>query len=145
MAQKTRVQFNDPKGKIIEAGNRDGILCYGSTVPADNTAGYSPGCIWVKQGGTGNLVLYINNGTNASCAFKPTSSIGPVSLATAGLTVITHTAPGTPDYAIQDLINASAYGFVTKDEGNTVLSVVKNLQTKMAEIEVVLRNANLIV
>lgn len=54
---------------------------------------------------------------------------------TAALTDITFTAPGSPDYAIQDLINASAYGFVTKDEGNTVLSVIKNLQTRVAELE----------
>jgi hypothetical protein len=54
---------------------------------------------------------------------------------TAQLTSITHTSPGTPDYAIQDLTNSSAYGFVTKDEGNTVLSVLLNLQTRVAEIE----------
>lgn len=54
---------------------------------------------------------------------------------TAAETTITHTAPGTADYAIQDLTNSSAYGFVSKDEGNTVLQVVKNLQTRMTEIE----------
>jgi len=54
---------------------------------------------------------------------------------TAQLTSITSTAPGTPDYAIQDLINTSAYGFATKDEGNTVLSVIANLQTRVAQLE----------
>lgn len=54
---------------------------------------------------------------------------------TAQLTSITSTAPGTPDYAIQDLVNASAYGFVTKDEGNTVLSVIANLQTRVSQLE----------
>lgn len=54
---------------------------------------------------------------------------------TAALTTITSTAPGTADYAIQDLVNTSAYGFVTKDEGNTVLSVIANLQTRVAELE----------
>ena len=39
------------------------------------------------------------------------------------------------DYAIQDLVNSSAFGFVTKDEGNTVLSVIKNLQDRVAELE----------
>ncbi len=53
---------------------------------------------------------------------------------TAALTTITHTAPGTPDYAIQNL-SAGGFGFVTADEGNTVLSVVKNLQTRVSEIE----------
>lgn len=60
---------------------------------------------------------------------------------TAQLTAITHTAPGTPDYAIQDLINSSAYGFVTKDEGNSVLAVIKNLQVRVAELEAKLANA----
>ena len=54
---------------------------------------------------------------------------------TAQLTSITSTAPGTPDYAIQDLVNTSAYGFVTKDEGNTVLSVIANLQTRVSQLE----------
>lgn len=51
------------------------------------------------------------------------------------LTTITYTAPGTPDYAIQDLVNSSAYGFVTKDEGNTVLSVIANLQARVNGLE----------
>lgn len=63
---------------------------------------------------------------------------------TAQLTSITSTAPGTPDYAIQDLVNTSAYGFVTKDEGNTVLSVIANLQTRVAQLETQLKALNLI-
>lgn len=54
---------------------------------------------------------------------------------TAQLTTITSTAPGTPDYAIQDLINSNAYGFVTKDEGNSVLAVIANLQARCAQLE----------
>ena len=54
---------------------------------------------------------------------------------TTALTDITFTAPGSPDYAIQDLTNSSPFGFVTKDEGNTVLSVVKNLQDRVSELE----------
>jgi hypothetical protein len=53
---------------------------------------------------------------------------------TSQLTTLTHTAP-TPDYAIQDLVNSGCYGFVTKDEGNTVLSVIANLQTRVSELE----------
>lgn len=63
---------------------------------------------------------------------------------TAQLTSITHTAPGTPDYAIQDLVNSSAYGFVTKDEGNTVLSVILNLQVRVAQIEARLEELGLV-
>jgi hypothetical protein len=54
---------------------------------------------------------------------------------TAALTDITFTAPGTADYAIQDLVDVDGFGFVTKDEGNTVLSVIKNLQDRVAELE----------
>jgi hypothetical protein len=54
---------------------------------------------------------------------------------TAQLTSITHTAPGTPDYALQDLVQNTGFGFVTKDEGNTVLKVILNLQVRMAEAE----------
>ncbi len=54
---------------------------------------------------------------------------------TAQLTSITHTEPGTPDYAIQNLTSSSPFGFVTADEGNSVLKVILNLQTRMAELE----------
>jgi hypothetical protein len=54
---------------------------------------------------------------------------------TAALTTITFTAPGTPDYAIQDLTQTTPFGFKTKDEGNSVLSVVANLQARVTELE----------
>lgn len=54
---------------------------------------------------------------------------------TAQLTSITSTAPGTPDYAIQDLTDTGGFGFKTKDEGNTVLAVIANLQTRVAQLE----------
>ena len=63
---------------------------------------------------------------------------------TAQLTTITSTAPGTPDYAIQDLTNSGGFGFVTKDEGNSVLAVIANLQTRVAELETRLKALNLI-
>lgn len=63
---------------------------------------------------------------------------------TAQLTTITSTAPGTPDYAIQDLVNTSAFGFVTKDEGNSVLAVIANLQDRVAQLESRLQALNLI-
>ena len=58
---------------------------------------------------------------------------------TTALTTITHTAPGTPDYAIQNLTNSSGFGFVTADEGNTVLSVIANLQARVSELEAALK------
>jgi len=63
-----------------------------------------------------------------------TPVVRPTALTTQ-LTSITHTAPGTPDYAIQDLVDSGGFGFVTKDEGNTVLSTILNLQTRVAELQ----------
>ena len=59
-------------------------------------------------------------------------------------TSLTHTAAGSSDFAIQDLVQPAGYGFVTKDEGNTVLEVILNLQTRVAEIEAKLQTLGLI-
>lgn len=66
--------------------------------------------------------------------FNVTPVVQPTAL-TSPLTQITHTAPGTPDYAIQDMTTTTPYGFVTQDEANTVLSVILNLQTRVDELE----------
>ena len=57
---------------------------------------------------------------------------------TTQLTTVTHTAPGAADYAVQDLVQPAGYGFVTKDEGNTVLKVIANLQARQLEVEAAL-------
>ena len=62
-------------------------------------------------------------------------TVGVNALPVAALTTITHTAPGTPDYAIQNLTTSTPYGFVSADEGNSVLSVIKNLQQRVLDLE----------
>jgi hypothetical protein len=64
---------------------------------------------------------------------------------TTQLTTLTHTAPGTPDYAIATLTQTSPFGFVAADEGHTVLSVIANLQVRLAEVEARLEALGLIV
>lgn len=66
-----------------------------------------------------------------------------LSALTTQLTTITHTEPGTPDYAIQNL-TAGGFGFVTADEGNSVLKVVANLQTRVAELEARLKSLGIL-
>jgi len=63
---------------------------------------------------------------------------------TAQLTTITHTEPGTPDYAIQDFTQTTPWGFASHDEANTVLKVIANLQTRVAELETRLRNQGVV-
>lgn len=68
-----------------------------------------------------------------------TKSVGAAAHSpTAALTTITHSAAATADYAIQDLVTASSYGFVTANEAQTVLAVIANLQTRVAELEAAL-------
>lgn len=90
--------------------------------------------ITLTQAATAVFIGRIARYVSATVVGVEIDSTGAAGVA-AALTEVTHTAPGTPDYAIQDLINSSAYGFVTKDEGNTVLSVVKNLQQRVAALE----------
>jgi hypothetical protein len=61
--------------------------------------------------------------------------VGVGALPVAALTTITHTSPGTPDYAIANTTNSSPFGFSTQDEANTVLSVIRNLQIRVANLE----------
>jgi hypothetical protein len=68
----------------------------------------------------------------ATCAVSP-------------LTALTHTAPGTPDYALQNLTQTTPFGFATADEGNTLLKVVAALQTEMADLKTALRSNGTIV
>lgn len=93
------------------------------------------GVLIVKSGGTIDLkagAKVLANGTQGGAL-------------TAQLTTITHTAPGTPDYAIQNLVQNTGFGFATADEGNTVLAVVANLQARLAEVEARLEAAGLVV
>ncbi len=95
-----------------------------------------------------NMLLKVVGNTDKSAA-KGEISIADMfklfqqAALTAQLTTITFTAP-TPDYAIQDLTQTNPYGFVTKDEGNTVLSVIANLQARVDKIEDALQAANLL-
>lgn len=77
----------------------------------------------------GDVARTVTSVLNSSAGLTETDALS------AQLTTITHTAPGTPDYAIQDLTQATPFGFATKDEGNTVLSVIANLQARLAEVE----------
>lgn len=97
-----------------------------------------------------NIVLGTTTGTKIGTAttqklafFNATPVVQPTALTTQ-LTGITHSAPGAPDYAIQDLVDVSGFGFVTLDEGLSVLSVIANLQTRVAELESKLQSLGLV-
>lgn len=99
--------------------------------------------VYLEQGGA---KLVVGSGGSIDVQTGGTITVNGTQGAalTAQLTTITHTEPSTPDYAIQDLINTSAYGFASKDEGNSVLKVIKNLQTRLAEVEARLEAAGIV-
>jgi len=88
------------------------------------------GAIMGKAGGT--------------AGFYGTTPVVQGAALTTQLTSITSTAPSTADYAIQDLTQTTPFGFATKDEGNSVLSVIANLQARLAQVESRLETVGLI-
>ena len=92
--------------------------------------------------GAARKAFILDDGTRLTSGKMPVATtngrlidVTPQTELTDELTTITFTAPGTPDYAIQDLVQNTGFGFVTKDEGNTVLSVIANLQARVNELE----------
>lgn len=73
--------------------------------------------------------------SGGTVGFFGTTATTKAAALTTQLTSITHTAPTTPDYAVQNLTQTTPFGFVTADEGNTVLSVILNLQTRVSQLE----------
>ena len=64
---------------------------------------------------------------------------------TAQLTTITIAdAAGTPDYAFAAVTSTSPWGFSAAAEAITLLYVIKNLQTRLAEVEARLEAINVV-
>jgi len=80
------------------------------------------------------------NGSAPALAFYGGTPRTRAAAMTAQLTTITHTAPTTPDYAIQDFVDVAGdgskgYAFASRDEANTLLAVIANLQTRIQQLE----------
>ena len=73
--------------------------------------------------------------SGGTAGFYGTTPVSKAAALTTALTSITATAPGTPDYAIANLTATSPYGFVSADEGQTVLTVIANLQARVNQLE----------
>ncbi len=84
----------------------------------------------------------LNTSTTANNVKLPTAAnIGAAM--TAQLTTITIAdAAGTPDYALQALTTTAPYGLATAAEMISLLYVIKNLQVRLLEVEVILEGLN---
>jgi hypothetical protein len=80
----------------------------------------------------GKVVRYVSS-TKHVVAIQP-SGVG--ALEVAPLTTITIAdAAGTPDYALQAVINSNAYGFASAAEAISTLYVIQNLQRRVLDLE----------
>lgn len=132
-------------------GGADGAVLV--LVPANTshvvTVGHNTGNVLIIGGknvplsADGDMLIMVYSGTLSKWRAMYGGPLKQTAL-TAQLTTITCSAPGTPDYAVQDLTNSSGYGFVTADEGQSVLKVIANLQTRVGELETKLQAAGLL-
>jgi hypothetical protein len=101
--------------------------------------------VYIKQGGD-ELVVASGGVINIETGGVVKANGTQAAALTAQLTTITIAdAAGTPDYALQALTTSSPYGLATAAEAITLLYVVKNLQTRMAEMEAIMEAAGLVI
>lgn len=74
-------QYADPQGCIVRGFNGNVLIASGTTVPADGSAGYSKGCLFVDPDAAAGAQVWINEGTETSAAFKALPSQAAASTA----------------------------------------------------------------
>lgn len=87
----------------------------------------------------------IGAASSGTVGFYGTTPVTQPAALTTQLTSITIAdAAGTPDYAIQAVINSSAWGFAAQQELISFLYVVQNLQVRLAQVEARLESLGLV-
>ena len=62
--------LHDGVGVIVTVPGVGILQAYGTSVPADASAGYAPGCLFQHTDGGDGTALYVNEGTLASADFN---------------------------------------------------------------------------
>lgn len=145
--------------RLADLDNTGNLTCYYAYTDASNYAGgkLSTGSgsvtlsavtagtgaddidIILTPAGDGQVQIYGNAAIGATAlGFFGVTAVAQQTAPTSALTDITFTAPGTPDYALQDVTDTSPFGFADAEEARTFISVVANLQTRVAELEAIL-------
>ena len=75
------------------------------------------------------------NHDGANIGFFGTAPTTKQTALTAPLTTLTFTPPSVADYALQDVTDTDSFGFSNAEEARTFISVVKNLQDRVTELE----------
>jgi len=107
--------------------------------------------VGASPGGSAGQMQYNEAGALAGSSAIVTNSAGQLALfngtpidkpaaLTEAVTTITHTTPATDDYAISAPASFGSYGFANANEFNTVMKVIRNLQTRVNELETKLKS-----
>lgn len=73
----------DATGIIDRWPGYGGLVAGGTTVPTDGSAGFAPGCVFIKVNATaGAACYYLNEGTAASCDFNRLAPVGGAAITT---------------------------------------------------------------
>lgn len=100
--------------------------------------------VYRKQGGD-TLVVASGGVINVESGGQIVKDGAQQAALTTALTTITPAdAAGTPDYAIAAITNSTPFGFSNAAEAITVLYVIKNLQTRLNEVEARLQGLGLV-
>lgn len=98
----------------------------------------------VDYAGTREAIRWESDGSVARLGFfGATAAVKPTALTTQ-LTTLTYTAPGTPNYNVAAVTQTTPFGFTTADEAHTILSVIKNLQDRVGQMETKLQGLGLL-
>ena len=105
---------------------------------------YLPGMMVVDTGVVfycivANAGIATSNATYWTNLLDLLVTLSPTDLSVAALTDLTMAgSPVVPDYAIQAITDTGPFGFVTADEAETVLTVIRNLQLRVTILETAL-------
>lgn len=130
---------------------RTGVVLYlqmrtdGGNITVTVTGGYNEaGSTTLTFSDPGQMVGLISVDIGGTLTWRTIGSFPTTAALTTALTTITMAdAAGTPDYAMQAVINTNAYGFASAAEAISTLYVIANLQTRVNEIETILQGAGL--
>lgn len=103
MSRRFEKQYADGPGVLVDRV-LGVVFDWGTTVPADGTAGYAPGCIFVDLDASGSAAIFINVGTATSADFNVLN--GGLDLAT-----LTATATELNTLHSQTLTTTAGAGF----------------------------------
>ncbi len=115
------VSFDSTKNKSMHSG---------STVPATGTAGYNPGCQFIKSDvALGQASQWINIGTVSSCLFVPTGPVYGYGIRVAGGPVTSTTGSTAQSISLQGSIMDSDLAFVgheVSDDNDQIAAAVSD-------------------